>query len=509
MAKKSMGNRALRVFLVNVGLRRPLYPLATPPLGIMYLAAYLRERFNVEIKLLNQKVDNNSCQEIAQMAEAFQADVVGLGAITPTAHRLGELTQRIRGCLPESLVVLGGPHVSSFGERALEGTAANCAVPGEGERALEEIINAYLGDGDYSQIPGIFRQPEPGVIYANPGSPPQVEDVDSLPFPAYDLIDLPRYFTLQSMPPIPRRKYMSLFSSRGCPYKCNYCHDVFGKRFRQHSAERVVEEIAYFHRTYGIVDFEFVDDIFNLNPKRVLDVCAMLQARNLKIKIAFPNGVRTDILREDVVEALHGAGLYFCSFALESGSPRIQQVMGKELNIDNFLRGVKWATDRRVYSNGFSMMGFPQEREEDLQMTMDVLCESSLHTMSVFTVTPFPGTALYAEAQRTRPELLESLDGKYGEMSFAEIAVNFSDVPDDVLFYYQRTTNRRFFMNPNRIFRLLRDYPQPLMLPKYAPIVASRLVKGMFNRSTPPPPRCFPEEQAVSGGTEQKARQSA
>ena len=496
---RNRSGRPLRVFLVNVGLRLPLYPLATPPLGIMYLAAYLRERFDVEIKLLNQKVRNDSNEEIAQMAAEFEADVVGFGALTPTAWGLADMTRGVRDRLPNALIALGGPHVSSFGAQSLEGTAADVAVPGEGEVALEAVINAYLDNGDFSAVPGIFRQTKEGELVTNPGSTPTVDDIDTLPFPAYDLINIRDYFKLQSMPPIPRRQYISLFSSRGCPYKCNYCHDVFGKRFRQHSAERVVDEVEYFSKTYGITDFEFVDDIYNLNPQRVMDVAALLKQRNLKIKIAFPNGVRTDILREPGVEALVESGMYFCSFALESGSPRIQQLMGKELDIPRFLQGVKWATDRGVYANGFSMMGFPHEREADMRMTMDVLCESTLHTMSLFTVTPFPGTKLYGEAMERKPEMLDQLSTRYGKMNFASIMVNFSDEPDETLYKYQRMTNRRFFGNPWRIARLLRDYPKPHLLPLYVPILADRMFKGLTaSKSSPPPPRCFPEEQEVA-----------
>jgi anaerobic magnesium-protoporphyrin IX monomethyl ester cyclase len=485
--------KTLRIFLVNVGMRQTLSPLATPPLGIMYLAAYLRTRFNCEIKLLNQKLFNNPNAEIARMAAEFDADIVGLGAITPTAQGLGEISRLVRAALPKALVVLGGPHVNSFGARSLENNAAHVAVPGEGEVALEHVINTFLEGESFSTIPGIFWRDEDGQVISNPGSPPKVGALDDLPFPAYDLIDLQPYFKAQSMPPIPRRRYISLFSSRGCPYKCNYCHDVFGKRFRQHSAQRVADEVEYFTKKYGVDDVEFVDDIFNLNPKRLLDFCDIVHQRGLKFKIAFPNGVRTDILDEDHVEALVSAGMYFASFALESGSPRIQQVMGKQLNIERFLRGVKYATDRRVYANGFAMMGFPTETAADMQMTIDVACESTLHTASFFTVTPFPGTELYKAALERKPEELAKL--QFNDLILSELYINFSDEPDHVLFAYQREANRKFFANPHRMFRVLRDYPKPHMLPVYLPILLSRMTKGLF---TPAPPRCFPEEQPVT-----------
>lgn len=485
--------RRLRIYLANIGLRRPLYPLATPPMGIMYLAAYLRQQFDVDLKLCNQKLDNLSNEDLAREAIDFKADVVGFGAITPTAQGLGEITRMVRQGLPDALILVGGPHVSSYGPAALDGTEADAAVAGEGEVALEAIIRAHFGGGSLADVPGIYRRLEDGTTTVNPGSIPLIKDLDELPFPAYDLIDVRKYWRRQSMPPIPYRKYVTLFSSRGCPYKCNYCHDVFGKRFRQHSAERVVDEVEFFQKQYGVDDFEFVDDIFNLNPKRMFDFCDLVHKRNLKIKLAFPNGVRTDIFTEDGIDALVGAGMYFSSYALESGSPRIQQIMGKELDIPRFLQGVAWAAKRGVYTNGFSMIGFPYETAADMQMTIDVACESKLHTISFFTVTPFPGTKLYDVCRERFPERLARLN--YDELTYSTAMINFSDEPDEVLFKYQRKANARFFLNPRRMYRMLRDYPKPHLLPLYAPMFFARLTKGIFQ---PAKPRCLPEEQAIN-----------
>ena len=167
----------------------------------------------------------------------------------------------------------------------------------------------------------------------------------------------------------------------------------------------------------------------------------LLHERDLKIEIAFPNGVRTDILREEEIEGLVDAGLYFCSFALESGSPRIQRMMGKNLNISKYLENVEIAVSKGVFSNGFVMFGFPSETEEDMQQTVDVACESRLHTASFFTVTPFPSTEIYGIAVQKRPEIVSQID--YEDMEYCLVSVNISDVPDSRLYHYQRKANRK------------------------------------------------------------------
>jgi radical SAM superfamily enzyme YgiQ (UPF0313 family) len=470
----------LRLFLANVARRSTTYPLTTPPMGILALAAYLRTKFDLKIKLINQKVENYTTQELAQEAIKFEPDVVGFTVMTTAAHQLTELTRTIRQTLPKVLIVLGGPHTSAFETRVLEQGDADAAVLGEGELAFEQLLTARFDGGDFSKIPGLIWRADDGTIVQNPGQMPLIEDLDSLPMPAYDLIDLPAYWTLQSMPPIARRKYISLVSSRGCPYQCMWCHKIFGKRFRGHSAERIADEMEYFTKKYSIDDVEFLDDIFNMDRQRVLDVAEAVRKRNLKVRIALPNAVRTDILTQDVVDALADLNLYWCSFALETGSPRLQDYTGKRLNIPKFLSGIEMCVKKGIFANGFAMLGFPTETEEEMQLTIQTMCTSLLHTASFFTVTPFPNTRLYQEVSERHPERLQRL--QYGDTNFATIKVNLTDLPDDVLFGYQRKANRKFFLNPRRILRIVRDYPQPLLLPYYLPIFLQRATKGFLKR---------------------------
>lgn len=472
--------KRLRLYLANAGLRSIAFPLVTPPIGLMALAAYLRRKFDLDIRLVNQRLENCTPAELIRRAAEFDADIVGISCLTTSAHHLPGLTQGMRQALPKALILLGGPYASSSGVEALKATHVDAAIAGEGELAFEQVIQAWLDGGDFSHVPGlIWRHPDGGVI-TNPGMIPYVEDLDSLPMPAYDLIDLPAYWRRQSIAPVVRRKYVSLVSSRGCPYRCVWCHNIFGKSIRMHSPERIVEEIAQHKRTYGVDEFEFLDDNFNFNSDRVIRFTELLQRQNIKVKLAFPTAVRGDIVTQEVVDALTDAGMYFCGFSLESGSPRIQEYTCKRLNIPRFLKGVEMTAAKRVYVQGFCMMGFPTETEEELRQTIDVACHSQFHTASFFTVTPFPGTPLYDLVQRTCPEKLKGI--QYNDMDFSGMRANLTDMPDETLYAYQRLALRKFFMNPNRIARILRDYPQPLLLPNYIPIFLRRATKGIFTR---------------------------
>jgi len=456
----------LRVFLAIAAKPVFLLPQVAPPMGLLYLAAYLREKFDTDIRIVNQRKDNCSVEELAKHAVDFGADVVGISALTPSAHEVPPLTCMIRKGLPNALIVLGGPNVTASGADAMAGTEADAAVSGEGELTLEALINAWFDGGrDLSKIPNLMWRAPDGSVVRNPGETPLVEDLDSLPFPAYDLIDMKDYWKSLSFTPIPHRKYISLFTSRGCPYKCIYCHRVFEKRFRAHSAGRVVDEIEHYVKTYGIDTVEILDDVFNLDNRRVIEIAELMNRRNIKVHITAPNGVRADIFKEETMDALVGAGLDFCSFALESGSPRIQELMGKRLNIPKFLQTMEWASRRGVFVHCFNMLGFPTETAEEMQQTIDVCLNSKTHTASFFTVTPYPGTALYRLAMETVPERMTALD--YRDIELSNVRINLSAVPDNVLFAYQRKAQRTFYMRPSRIWRILRDHPQRTSLLGY------------------------------------------
>ena len=467
--------RPLKIFFARLGFRKSV--LGTiPPLGLLYIAAYLRQKFNVEIRIVDQKLNNIPDDELVKQAKEFEADVIGLSMLTTNAYSLPYITRNLKAALPDALIIIGGPHVSAFGAKSLEDNIADVAVPYEGELSLESVINSYFGGGNIAGVPGIFRRAE-GTIVSNPGITPFVENIDSLPSPAYDLIDLKAYWNVPAQTALMRRKYVSLFSSRGCSFRCIYCHRIFGDRLRVHSAQRVIEEIKFYIRNYGVNDFEFNDDIFNHDKKRLFEICDLIGKLDTKVKLSFPNGLRVDELSEDSIDALTDAGTYYCSCPLESGVPRIQKLIGKNLNIQKYLENVKYMASKRIFTLGFTMMGFPTETEEDLKQTLEVACMSRLHTATFFTLTLFPGTKVYDIVLKNNPEKLKNIN--YDDYEYCQMKNNFSDVPDETLFYYQRKANRDFYMNPSRMARIIRDFPQRRSLPLFIPEYFKRLLKGI------------------------------
>jgi radical SAM superfamily enzyme YgiQ (UPF0313 family) len=483
--------KPLRLFLANIGYHTRVFPLVTPPFGLMALAAYLRSRMSVETMIVNQRLDNCTVQEVVRRAVEFGADAVGFSVFTTSSYLLPEVVRLAREALPNALILTGGAHASSVREAVMDEADVDVAVPGEGELATEAVLQTWLGGKrDFSAVPGVIWRDTSGEVMVNPGPLSRIDDLDTLPMPAYDLIDLPAYWKVQSIAPIFRRRYVSLTSSRGCPYNCIWCHKIFGKSIRMHSAERVVDEMSFLLGKYGSMgmrDFEFLDDNFNFSPKRVIDISENLLSRGMRVKLAFPTGLRADLLTGPAIDALADAGMFWCGFALETGSPRLQKYTCKVMNIPKLLAAGEHVTRRGVFCNLYCMLGFPSETEEEIRQTVDTACASPFHTASFFTVTPFPGTALYEFVKERNPEKLKRL--RYDDMDFSGMCVNLSDMPDERLFYHQRTALRRFYGNPRRLVRLARSHPQPWMLPAYIPIFLYRASKGMLpfagNRKSP------------------------
>jgi len=317
-----------------------------------------------------------------------------------------------------------------------------------------------------------------GEIINNQGNLPIVEDLDNLPIPAYDLIDIQKYWKLQSMTPLPPRKYICLVTSRGCPYRCMWCHSIFGKKIRMQSAEKLVEEIEWLINKYDVNEFEIVDDNFNFNKQRVIQFAELVKKKNLKLKFTFPNALRGDLISEEVAEALHSVGTYMSSFSLETGSPRLQKFTCKNLDITKFLQGVELMVKKGIYANGYCMLGFPTETEEELKMTIDIATNSMLHTASFFTVIPFPGTPLFEWLKQNRPDKVKKIN--YNNVEYGSIKINLTDLPDEVFYKYQRKAYIKFFSKPKRIYRIIKVYPCPLYLSMYVPMLLQRLVKGII-----------------------------
>ena len=172
-----------KIFLANIGFRYYFYPLSIPPLGILSLASFIRNRVDAEIKIYDQKLYNTPNDDLIQIIKNFEPDIVGISVMSHTAKHLNYIVDKLKREIPSCLVVVGGPHVSSLEEAVLKNNKADVAIVGEGELAFAKLIKAHLRASSFDDISGLIWRTSNNEIVKNKGVSDLIEDIDSIPFP--------------------------------------------------------------------------------------------------------------------------------------------------------------------------------------------------------------------------------------------------------------------------------------------------------------------------------------
>lgn len=447
------------------------------PLGLLYVATGARERGYGEISILDMKAEDLRVPAAAERLERLRPDVVGLTAMTYEAGCLHALAAEVKRRLPQAIVVAGGPHPSVAADDVMRDQNVDFCVRGEGEITFPELLDAIrAGKRDFSEVPGVVwrrfagEASAPGEIVYNPDRTPP-DTLDELGFPAWDLIDLRRYHS------VPRggiiyahKEFATIFSSRACPWRCTYCHNSYGKKFRERSARHVLEEIDLLVNRYGVRELVFYDDIFNFKPERAKAICRGLIERRYGLKLTFPNGLRGDILDEELVDLMREAGMYRAMIAVESAVPRVQKVMKKNLRIPQTKKIVDYMASRGVMTHGAFMLGFPTETREEMEETIRWARDSSFHTAAFYRVIPFKGTELFRQVEAAGHVL--PTDWSHYEPYYSDI--NVSAVPEDEIAKIRRRAYLRFYLSPKRLWNILRLVPNKTRMIPYLTLLFAR-----------------------------------
>ncbi len=375
-----------------------LWNVIEPPLGLMALSAWQKRRFGklIDISILQAKIDFHSFEEYATIINKRKPDVIGLRCLTISSNQTHQAA-RIAREKTNALIIAGGPYASSSPEKVVLDPNIDVAVIGEGELTFEAIIEHILDGADnWNSITGL--------CFLHNGKPqrtmirPLIDDLTLLPIPDYDAVDLNQFEGLPGFSISSGKRALIQFS-RGCPYTCAYCHEIMKKKFRVRPAKLVMSEILELYYKHGIRDFVFADDLFNLDTKNAEKFLKMIINESIKIRLFFPNGLRGDIITPSLIDLLTEAGMVEVNYALETGSPKMQKQIKKNLSIPKLINAVNYTTSKDVTVGLFLMMGFPDETEEEAEQTIDTLKKMPMvHFTYLNMVKLYEGTPLYQRA---------------------------------------------------------------------------------------------------------------
>ncbi len=360
-----------------------------PPLGLLYVAAYARAHTSHRVRVLDCQVEGVGQAGLEERIREEDPDVVGIQAMTFTLLDARRTADTVKRAKPSCQVVLGGPHVHLYSRETLRIPSVDYTVKGEGEAPFVAFLEALEGRGSLTQVEGLAgRDPETREVFDNlPAAP--IEDLDSLPFPARELTPVAKYYSILAK----QNPITTMFTSRGCPYRCLFCdRPAMGRKFRAHSALYVVNEMESCVRL-GIREFFLYDDTFNVNRKRVFEICDEIKRR--KLEISFDIRARVDRMDEEMLRALREAGCDRIHYGVESADEGVLATLRKDLQIERVLDVFKATRRQGMKTLAYFMLGNPGEDRASALRTIEFSKKLDPDYVHFSVLTPFPGTALY------------------------------------------------------------------------------------------------------------------
>jgi len=384
----------------------------SPVLGLAYIASHL-EKNGVEVKIIDAAAEgiNNKIQignkirfglseeEIKKRIKGFSPDIIGITCIsTPHSSDAHEAARIVKEVDPHILVVMGGAHPSSNPWDVLKDKHVDIVVRGEGEITFLEIIKKFEKGEKLDNILGTFIRKDNKIIENLPR--PYIKNIDSLDFPARDLLPMEAYFEedRKNSQYEMRDRVTSMITSRGCPGNCIYCSVkvIWGRLWRGRSPKNVVDEIESLIKNYKVNGISFLDDSISVDASRLEKICDEIIKRKLDIKWTTPNGIAIWLLDKKIIDKMKKSGCYRLTFGLESGNKEIlNNFIGKYYDYQKARELISYCSKIGLWTIGTFIIGFPYETKNQIEDTINYAISTDLDFAVFYIANPRKGTAMY------------------------------------------------------------------------------------------------------------------
>ena len=405
-----------------------------PPLGLGYIASSL-EKAGFEVDVIDAIALALSKEDVAIRIKEFNPHIVGITAMTPTikgAFEAAEIAKNLG-----KITLIGGVHMSIFPLETLQRNSVDFGIIGEGEESMVKFCEAIENDESYEDVEGLCYKKDGRIII---GQPKFISDVDSLPMPSYHLLPMEKYSSIIGLHPA-----STMMGSRGCPYLCGFCYKTpSDKKYRIRSVEKIVDEIEFLIKKYGLKEIMFYDDI--MPQQYAEDLSNEIIKRNVKISWQTPE--RVNLVNPDLLKLMAKAGCRVLRFGVEQGDPDQMAFVEKRINPEQVKDAFKEAKKAGIDTFAYFIIGYVNETEKTMQATIDLAKELDPRYVMFTKATPLPNTPLMQ--QSVEQGLIEP--DYWNKFVLGEKLQPIKPlVPDADL--WVRKAYRSFYLRPSKIFQ--------------------------------------------------------
>lgn len=419
-----------------------------PPMGLLSLTAYLRTKGKV-VYFLDEGALPHPADEVLATVRKYSPRYVGLSLYTTNISRSYQLIKAIKAQDNGIQVIVGGPHATAIPEVTLmECPEIDFLVAGEGEITLGELLDSLDKGKDVSGVKGVYsRRGDDTDALHFAGEREYLPELDSLPFPAHDLVQIDSY---QKNPIAVGKKIGAIITSRGCPFHCVFCNKaVFKSVLRRRSVANVIKEIQFLITNHEIDEIYFQDDLFALDKKWLYDFMDKLRAAG--ITLPWRILVRVDILDYQDYAALRNAGCYLLQFGVESGSDLILKDIKKNISKEKVVEAFRAARENGLQTYGFFIFGHRLDTKESIRETLAFAKQIQCDFTSFFLLVPFPGTQVYRYLPKNMKHDWHRI--QYVNWNKALDPISICKVPGSELSLFEKQANMEFYGRPSYLLR--------------------------------------------------------
>jgi len=432
----------MKVLLLNPPILKHYMKFPEPPLALVSLAAYIRDRH--ETRIIDLNIEPRPAPRLIGEIREFGPDMIGVTSATPTFSYMADLMAEVKKRIPAP-VIFGGNHVTALPRESLELPGIDFVMAGEGEVSFREFLDQYEPGREDYDVPGLGYKTGEGEVRVNPPGP-LIDPLDQLPWGAWDLLPMKKYRSRF-------RYFVNFMLTRGCPYSCVYCssHLIHGKKLRRRSVEHVLGEMRHLRDEYNITFIPLWDDVLTLKRGYIMEFCE--KKLEAGIKMQHWCNTRVDKVDPELLAMMKKAGFDFISYGIETGSESTLELINKGTTLDQVRQAVEWTREAGIIPHGYLMVNFMNETEEDIKKTIQLAFDLNLPFFDLWSAIPYPGSKY--ETLCREGGLISDNPADFSKYWFAEDIMENGIVPAEKVRKMIADARNKMIMRPIFFYHLL------------------------------------------------------